>query len=40
MLQTQRRITYAMYAGKRGVADLESAAKLQDIEAIPACSLT
>ena len=33
-LQTQRRITYAMYAGKRGVADLESAAKLTDIEAI------
>ncbi len=33
-LQTQRRISYAMYAGKRGVTDLESAAKLADIEAI------
>ena len=33
-LQTQRRISYAMYAGKRGVTDLESAAKLQDIEAV------
>jgi len=33
-LQTQRRISYAMYAGKSGVTDLESAAKLQDIESI------
>jgi conjugal transfer ATP-binding protein TraC len=33
-LNTQRRITYAMYAGKTGVADLESAAKLTDIEAL------
>jgi hypothetical protein len=33
-LQTQRRISYAMYAGKKGVSDLESAAKLHDIEAI------
>ena len=33
-LSTQRRITYAMYAGKQGVADLESAAKLTDIEAL------
>jgi conjugal transfer ATP-binding protein TraC len=34
MLQTQRRISYAMYAGKRGVSDLESAAKLSDIESV------
>ena len=34
VLQTQRRISYAMYAGKRGVSDLESAAKLADIEAV------
>lgn len=33
-LETQRRIAYAMYAGKRGVADLESEAKLKDIEAL------
>ena len=33
-LQTQRRISYAMYSGKRGVTDLESAAKLQDIESV------
>lgn len=33
-LQTQRRISYAMYSGKRGVADLESAAKLSDIETV------
>ena len=33
-LQTQRRISYAMYAGKSGVSDLESAAKLQDIESL------
>lgn len=33
-LKTQRRIAYAMYAGKQGVQDLESAAKLQDIEAV------
>jgi hypothetical protein len=33
-LQTQRRISYAMYSGKRGVSDLESAAKLADIEAV------
>ena len=33
-LQTQRRISYAMYAGKTGVGDLESAAKLQDLESI------
>ena len=34
VLQTQRRISYAMYAGKRGVSDLDSAAKLSDIESI------
>ncbi len=34
VLQTQRRISYAMYAGKRGVSDLESAAKLSDIESV------
>ncbi len=33
-LQTQRRIAYAMYAGKKGVSDLESEAKLKDIEAL------
>lgn len=33
-LQTQRRVSYAMYSGKRGVTDLESAAKLQNIESI------
>jgi conjugal transfer ATP-binding protein TraC len=33
-LQTQRRISYAMYAGKRGVSDLESAAKLSNIESV------
>jgi len=33
-LKTQRRVAYAMYAGKKGVQDLDSAAKLQDIEAI------
>lgn len=33
-LETQRRIAYAMYAGKKGVSDLESEAKLQDIEAL------
>lgn len=33
-LQTQRRIAYAMYAGKKGVTDLESAAKLADIESL------
>lgn len=33
-LQTQRRIAFAMYAGKKGVSDLESEAKLKDIEAL------
>ena len=33
-LQTQRRISYAMYAGKKGVSDLESAAKLADLESV------
>jgi conjugal transfer ATP-binding protein TraC len=33
-LQTQRRIAYAMYSGKKGVSDLESEAKLRDIEAL------
>lgn len=33
-LKTQRQIAYAMYSGKKGVQDLESAAKLQDLEAI------
>ncbi len=33
-LQTQRRVAYAMYSGKRGVTDLESAAKLSDIESL------
>lgn len=32
LLNTQRRISYAMYSGKAGVTDLESAAKLNDIE--------
>ncbi len=34
LLQTQRRIAYAMYAGKKGVTDLESAAKLKDLESL------
>jgi conjugal transfer ATP-binding protein TraC len=34
VLQTQRRISYAMHIGKKGVTDLESEAKLQDIEAL------
>jgi conjugal transfer ATP-binding protein TraC len=34
VLNTQRRIAYAMYSGKRGVTDLESAAKLSDIESL------
>lgn len=33
-LKTQRQVAYAMYSGKKGVQDLESAAKLQDIEAV------
>lgn len=33
-LQTQRRISYAMYAGKKGVSDLESVAKLSNIESV------
>jgi conjugal transfer ATP-binding protein TraC len=33
-LQLQRRMAYASVVGKRGVADLDSQAKLQDIEAI------
>ncbi len=33
-LKTQRRIAYSMYSGQKGVQDLESAAKLQDIEAV------
>jgi len=34
ILQTQRRISYAMYSGKKGVIDLDSAAKLKDIETL------
>ncbi|MBC7458896.1 MAG: hypothetical protein H7235_11490, partial [Bdellovibrionaceae bacterium] len=33
-LKTQRRVAYAMHSGSKGVQDLESAAKLQDIEAV------
>ena len=33
-LQTQRRLAFASAVGKKGVADLESQAKLRDIEAI------
>ncbi len=33
-LETQRRIAYALYAGKKGVSDLNNQAKLQDIEAL------
>ena len=33
-LETQRRIAYAMFAGKRGVSDLEAEAKLKDIESL------
>lgn len=33
-LQLQRRMAYASVVGKKGVSDLDSAAKLQDIEAI------
>jgi type-IV secretion system protein TraC len=33
-LQLQRRLSFSMVAGKKGVADLESEAKLQDIEAL------
>ncbi len=33
-LQTQRRISYAMHIGKKGVTDLESEAKLKDIESL------
>ncbi len=33
-LETQRRIAYAMYVGKKGVSDLESEAKLKDIESL------
>lgn len=33
-LQTQRRLTYSMVAGKRGVRDLESEAKFQDLETL------
>ncbi|HEY8270212.1 MAG TPA: ATP-binding protein [Pseudobdellovibrionaceae bacterium] len=33
-LQTQRRVAYAMYSGKKGVSDLESKAKLEDIETL------
>jgi len=33
-LQTQRRLAYASTVGKKGVSDLESQAKLQDIEAL------
>ena len=39
-LETQRRITYAMHAGKNGVSDLESAAKLKDIESLLAKRVT
>jgi conjugal transfer ATP-binding protein TraC len=33
-LQTQRRLAYASTVGKKGVSDLDSRAKLQDIEAL------
>ncbi len=33
-LQTQRRISYAMYTGKKGVSDLESEAKFKEIETL------
>ncbi len=33
-LQLQRRLSFSMVAGKKGVADLESEAKLHDIEAL------
>jgi len=33
-LKTQRRIAYSMYSGQKGIQDLDSAAKLQDIEAV------
>lgn len=33
-LQTQRRLAYSSAAGKKGVADLESQAKLRDIESL------
>lgn len=33
-LETQRRIAYALYAGKKGVSDLNNQAKLADIEAL------
>ncbi len=33
-LQTQRRLAYASTVGKKGVSDLESQAKLQDIESL------
>ncbi len=33
-LQTQRRVSYAMYTGKRGVSDLESEAKFKEIETL------
>lgn len=33
-LQLQRRLSFSMVAGKKGVADLESEAKLQDLEAL------
>jgi len=39
-LETQRRITYAMYSGKKGVSDLESQAKLRDIESLLARRVT
>ena len=34
MLETQRRIAYALYAGKKGVSDLNNQAKLRDIETL------
>jgi hypothetical protein len=33
-LETQRRIAYALYAGKKGVSDLSNEAKLRDIESL------
>lgn len=33
-LQNQRRITYAMHSGKKGVSDLDAQLKLQDIESL------
>ena len=34
MLETQRRIAMVLYAGKKGVSDLNNQAKLRDIETL------